>query len=183
MKKNNLLKLLWKGVKGVIFLILFLVFLIIIVQRVFNNNVSVGGYRIFTVASGSMEPKYKVLDMLLVKETVPKDIKLKDDIVYMGKEGTYAGKVITHQVIQIEEGTPRKFLTQGIANTAEDPLVYEDQLFGKVVYKLLFLSLINRVISSNVGFFFIIVVPIGILIFLEILDIKKTKEELNASSQ
>ncbi len=179
-KNSKFLKFLWASIKVILGILITLILAIIIIQRVFNNNASLFGYRIFTVASGSMEPRYKILDMLLVKDTDAKEIALGDDLVYLGKEGTYAGKVITHEVIKIEEKDGKKyFTTKGIIEMAmEDPLVSEDQIYGKVLGRIPLLSGISRIMNNQIGFFFLIVVPMAFLILLEIIDIKNRREEL-----
>ena len=48
-------------------LILLLLF-VIIIQRFSNNSLSLGGVRIFTVASGSMQPEYNIGDILISKK-------------------------------------------------------------------------------------------------------------------
>ena len=181
---NKFIKYLWKVLKIIISIIILSMLTIIITQRVFNNRISFMGYRIFTVASGSMEPKYKVLDMIVAKEINPDQIKVKDDIVYDGKEGTYAGKTITHQVIKIEEKNGKKvFITQGIANPLSDPIVNADQIKGKIVYKLTVFTFINKTLNNNIGFFFLIVVPIGVLLLLEIIDLKEKRERLSNKNE
>ena len=179
-KNSKVLKFLSASIKVILGILITLILAIIIIQRVFNNNASLFGYRIFTVASGSMEPRYKILDMLLVKDTDAKEIALGDDLVYLGKEGTYAGKVITHEVIKIEEKDGKKyFTTKGIIEMAmEDPLVSEDQIYGKVLGRIPLLSGISRIMNNQIGFFFLIVVPMAFLILLEIIDIKNRREEL-----
>ena len=56
------------------------------VQRVTNNDFSIGGIRIFTIVTGSMEPKYKIGDVLIAKETEPSKIKIGDAISYLAKK-------------------------------------------------------------------------------------------------
>lgn len=177
-KENQMLKYLWKTIKIIVTLFILIIIGIIITQRIFNNNVSVLGYRIFTVATGSMEPEYKVMDILFVKESKESQIKVGDDVVYLGKGGTFDGKVITHRVIEIEkENDIVSFHTKGIANDIEDPIVYYDQIYGKVIYKGVVLSFVNKIINNPIGFYLLIVIPVAILITLEIIDRKKEKDE------
>ena len=149
---------------------------IIVIQRVFNNNISIGGYRIFTIITESMVPKYKVHDVVISKTTEANKIKIGDDLVYLGKEGDFNGKIITHQVIGIEENNGYIFRTKGIANTGEDPLVKEDQVYGIVVKKSVILSTISKAVNNPFGFYFLILIPLAILIVLEIIDRVKEKE-------
>ena len=153
---------------------------VIVIQRVSNNKFTLGGYSIFTVVTQSMIPKYQVGDMLLAKSVDTSKLKVGDDVVYMGAVGTFQGKIVTHQIVEIEEGSPRKFHTKGINNMIEDPVIDETQIFGKVVMKLTILSMISKVISNQVGFFFIIFVPIVVLVFGIVMDTvndKKKKSE------
>lgn len=177
-KENQILKYLWKTIKIIVTVFILIIIGIIITQRIFNNNVSVLGYRIFTVATGSMEPEYKVMDILFVKESKESQIKVGDDVVYLGKGGTFDGKIITHRVIEIEkENDIVSFHTKGIANDIEDPIVYYDQIYGKVIYKGVVLSFVNKIINNPIGFYLLIVIPVAILITLEIIDRKKEKDE------
>lgn len=177
-KRNNIFKIIWTTSRILTSIILILVVAIIVTQRVFNNNISFFGYRIFTVATGSMEPEYKVLDMLFVKEVEAEEIKIDDDLVYNGKGKGFDGKIITHRVIDItkdEKGFA--YTTKGIANIAHDPIIRYDQILGKVVFKSVVLSFINRIINNPVGFYLLIIVPIVILVVLEIIDYNQDKEE------
>ena len=76
-------------------------------------------------------------DVLFSKEVQPADIKVGDDISYFGKSGDVKDKVVTHRVTEIEkdENDNLLFHTQGTANIIEDPIVYSDQIYGKVIYK------------------------------------------------
>ncbi len=174
---NKILKILWTIGKILMAIILVIVMAIIVIQKIFNNNVAFLGYRIFTVATGSMEPEYKVLDMLLVKEVDEKDIKIDDDLVYNGKGEGFDGKIITHRVIEIEKDDKGySFTTKGIANIAHDPIIRHDQILGKVIYKSVVLSFINKIINNTIGFFILIIVPIVSLAVLEIIDYQNDKE-------
>ena len=160
-----------------IFVILF--FVVLCLQRFSNNRLSFFDYRMFTVISGSMEPKYVIGDVLISKNIDPSDVKVGDTISYLGKEGTFVNKVVTHEVVDIEKDADGKyyFHTKGLANVIEDPIVYEDQLYGKVIYKSVILSFIYKIISTNIGLFLFIVIPILYIIGSEILSAMLEKEE------
>lgn len=168
-KENKALKIIGNILYILLFVIVLLMLVVVILQRVSDNSISLGGYRLFTVATGSMEPKYEVGDILISKEINPNDIQIGDDIVYRGKEGSFNGKVVTHQVVSIrdEEGN-KKIITKGIANTEEDPEIDSTQVYGKVIYKVNTLSFISQIIKNIYVFYFIIFVPIAIIIFRQI---------------
>lgn len=183
-RDNKILKFIWKTIKIISTIYIVFIIGIIIIQRVFNNNVSIFGYRIFTVATGSMEPEYKVLDIIFVRQTKIEEIKIGDDLVYLGETGDFNGKIITHRVIKIDTVENQTvFHTKGIANPIEDPVVKENQIFGKVLFKGVVLSLINKVINNPIGFYILIIIPVASLIFLEIIDRKKEKEVVEEKNE
>ena len=159
------------------FIILFL--LVVCLQRFSNNKISFLSFRMFTVISGSMEPKYKIGDVLIAKETDPSKIKVGDSITYLGKQGNLSGKIVTHEVKKIDKDNDGKyvFMTQGVANPSPDPIVYEDQVYGKIIYKPIVLSFIYKIVTTKFGMFFLIFVPILYIIGSELLTMMLEKEE------
>jgi signal peptidase len=170
---QDVLKLINNIVYVILFLIVASVLFVVILQRASNNDIALGGIRIFNIVSESMVPKYNIGDVLVVKSIEPQNIKVGDDIAYIGQESTFNQKIVTHQVIKIDyENGEYIFHTKGIANILEDPLVHQNQVFGKVVYKIWILSLISKILSNVYVVFFGIFVPIVILIFWTILKLK-----------
>lgn len=179
-KDNKVIRLIGNILYTLLVLIVVLILITVILQRASNNNLSLGGYRIFNIATGSMEPKYSVGDVLVSKTLMPSEIRTEDDITYIGKEGSFAGKVVTHQVVEIEnENGNYKFHTKGLANTEEDPVISQEQVIGKIVYKVKTLSFISKIIQNLYSFYFVIFIPVALLIFIEIrrivIDIIKDK--------
>lgn len=171
--ENPVLKLINNIVYVILFLIVASVLFVVILQRASNNDIALGGIRIFNIVSESMVQKYNIGDVLVVKSIEPQNIKVGDDIAYIGQESTFNQKIVTHQVIKIDyENGEYIFHTKGIANILEDPLVHQNQVFGKVVYKIWILSLISKILSNVYVVFFGIFVPIVILIFWTILKLK-----------
>ena len=171
-KEHKVLKIIGNILYTIIFIIAILMLLVVVLQRVSNNSLSLGGYRIFIVATGSMEPKYLVSDVLLSKEVAISEINVGDDVVYQGKEGTFKDKVVTHQVIEKwEEDGTYKFITKGIANEEADPEITGSQIYGKVQAKIRSLSYIGKVISNLYVFYFFIFLPIALIIYRQIRNI------------
>lgn len=181
---NRFLKIIFSAIKAIITLFIVGVFSIIFLQRVSNNSVNLAGYGLYTIVSESMLPKYKVYDMIFVKQVDPSAINIGDDVVYEGKEGSFEGKIITHQVIQkrFDDGQ-YKFITKGLNNTIEDAEISETQLMGKVLGKSVILSFISKIINNIYGFYFVVFVPMVVLVFLDIVDAinerRKLKKELD----
>lgn len=178
--KNKFIKLLFNIIKVLVWIFVIIIVLLIAIQRLFNNEVSLGSYRMFTVATGSMEPEYKVYDVIISKEEPLDQIKVGDDLVYLGKERDYKDKIITHRVINIEnEDGKYLFTTKGIANEVADPVVEGNQVYGIVVYRPYLLSFLSHILNNSYGLYFLIIVPLAFLILLEILDRIKDKETEN----
>lgn len=178
-KENKALKIIGNILYSILFLIVVLMLIIVIIQRTSNNSISIGGYRIFAVATGSMVPKYEVGDVLISKEIEPSEIKVGDTVVYKGEVGGFKDKFVTHQIQSInkqEDGT-YKFITKGISNIEADPEISETQVYGKIIYKVKTLSLISKLISNVYVFYFFVFVPIAIIIYKQIRNLIREDEE------
>ena len=178
-KENKALKIIGNILYSILFLIVVLMLIIVIIQRTSNNSISIGGYRIFAVATGRMVPKYEVGDVLISKEIEPSEIKVGDTVVYKGEVGGFKDKFVTHQIQSInkqEDGT-YKFITKGISNIEADPEISETQVYGKIIYKVKTLSLMSKLISNVYIFYFFIFVPIAIIIYKQIRNLIKEDEE------
>lgn len=152
--KSKPLRIIFGIFKTLLTIVLIAMLLVIIVQRVSNNNLSIGGYRIFAVASQSMMPEYKVGDVLVAKEVKPSEVKVGDDLVYLGLKDDFANKIVTHRVMHVsEENGVYSFDTKGIANEIMDPTVNQEQIYGIVSYKTVFLSLIGELMTKASGYF------------------------------
>ncbi len=147
-------------------------------QRFSNNEFAFLNIRMFSVLTGSMIPKYEVGDILISIEKDPNDIEIGDDISYLGTEGEFKDKVVTHAVIDIEtdEDGNLLFRTKGIANEVEDPIVSEEQIYGVVVHNAAFLSFIYNIISTPLGMYLLIIVPVLFIIGYEIISRMLEKE-------
>lgn len=177
-KNKKALKILLMVIKAIISLFIVIVISIIFIQRISNNKLSLGGYSIYTIITESMTPKYKVYDMVISKNINTEDILVGDDVVYQGVKDDFAGKIVTHRVIKKEVKQGKTYFhTKGIANDIEDPLVEDNQILGKVVYKSRVLSLISKVVNNPYGFYFVVFVPFAILLVMEIIDIVDERKE------
>lgn len=175
-----------KIILNIIIYVLCLLFLLVVcLQRFSDNKIAFFNYRMFTVASGSMEPQYNIGDVLIAKKKKAEDIKVGDSVSYLGSSGNFKNKVITHKVISIEIDENGKYLfhTKGIANLVEDPVVYYDQLYGVIIYKASILSFMYKIISTKYGLFLFIIIPLFYIIGSEILSIMLEKEEKRRNIQ
>ena len=183
-KNNKVLKIIMMIMKAIVSFFIIVVISIIFIQRVSNNKLTLGGYSIYTIITESMLPKYEVYDMVITKKVSPNAIAVGDDVVYMGQKGDFADKIVTHQVINIEKkGNEVFFHTKGLANDIEDPLITSSQILGKVTMKSRILSFVSRVVNNPYGFYFVIFVPFGILLVMEVIDIANERKEYKSSKK
>lgn len=164
-------------IETIIIIVISFVCILSILQSTIFENKAIFGYRTYTVASNSMYPVLEFGDVILVKEIEFDDIEIGDIITYKGTVGEFKGKIITHEVVdkEIEDGKVTLKM-KGRANTGYDPLVHSDQIYGKLKYKFIVISIISKIIKTDLGFIFIVFIPIVALIWLEVLNfIKETK--------
>lgn len=177
-EKTNVFNVMATIIKIICIIILILLIAVLGLQRFSKNEIAIGGYRIFSVATESMVPEYLVGDVLIVKEIDENDLQVGDDVSYLGKASTFAGKVVTHRIVEIDETENGKvFHTKGIANEVEDPTITGEQIYGKVVYKTIILSMLTKLVNNMTAFYLVVFIPLGILIFLQIKDIADSKRE------
>lgn len=158
---NKFLRFLGGFIKTVIWIFLAIVLFVILLQRFTNNNITLGGLRIFNIVSGSMEPDYDIGDVIVVKDVRPEKIKVGDNVTYLGTKGQIQGLIVTHQVIErrVEDGK-YYFTTQGVNNKYKDPEISYDQLYGKVIYRTIIFSFISKAMT-NIYMYFAIFLVVG----------------------
>ena len=182
MKKRKFKKIfnLVKGVLNTLLVIALACFVLAVcLQRFTDNKIALLNYRLCSVVTGSMEPKYNIGDVLISKDVDPEAIEIGDTVSYLGAEGNFNGKIVTHEVINIEKNETGELLfhTKGIANLVQDPIVNEKQLYGKVVYKANILSFVYKTISSKLGMLLCVILPLMVIIATEIIATLLESEE------
>lgn len=174
----------YKIIKTIIFLILILYVGFTLIQKI-SGNQSIFGYRIFSVATGSMIPVYNIDDVIAVKEINLDELKIGDDITYLGTKLDVTGKIVTHRIIDIiNQDGKRIYVTKGVNSSVEDPKIEGNQIYGKVIGTIPIITQLNHIIKNQYGFFFLIFLPLVIVIFLEIADtVTEMKREKRAKGE
>ena len=176
-KENKILRFTIGFVKTIITLVLILMLAVILVQRFSSNNFSVGGIRVFTIISNSMLPYYEAGDILILKEENPSNIKIDDNVTYIGKTGQVKGLVVTHKVIdKREEDGKYYFTTKGTNNEIADPEIDESQIYGKVVYKTVLLSALCKIMLKPAGYY-ILFMLVALVVSYQIVSTIFNKDE------
>ncbi len=163
----------------IVLIIISVTCLVLIFQNTFLKNNSIFGFRTYVIASNSMAPVLKYGDVILIKEINYDDIKVDDIITYKGISGEFKGKVITHRVIDIVYNEDTKVLkTKGEANDGIDPDVHESQVYGKLVYKFVLISLISKVVRNKIGFVLFVFIPFALIFVLEVINMTKETKRM-----
>ena len=186
--ENKVFKIVYGIFRTIVMTFLVAYLLFVIIQRLTNNS-SIFGYRVFTVATGSMEPVYMVNDVILVKEVEIATLKVGDDVAYVGASSENKGISITHRIIEITKSDKGEvlYILKGVNNEYEDPAIYGHQILGKVQGKVPVVTLLNHTVKNIYGFFFLVFCPLVLVIFLEIADtivaMKVEKNELRLKKE
>lgn len=134
-------------------------------------------FSIYTIASGSMEPKIMTLDAIVnVRVDSPNDIKVGDIITFVSTSLLSPGKTITHRVIAItkDENGNVCYQTKGDANDIADQACAKYQnIIGKVLFKIPQLGRLQKVLASKGGWLIFILVPALYIIGRDILRLTK----------
>ena len=139
------------------------------------------GYYVFVVVSDSMDPTLKVNDIFLSVKT--DEIEEGDIITFLEDDGPLKGELITHRVETIDKsGDEYIYYCRGDKEGAPlDDGITKDQIVGKYVTIIPGVSWLYRVMSTGIGFFLIIILPISAIFITEIIDLikklKKNEEE------
>lgn len=149
-------------ISTILLVVMIAVVVVIFATRLSGNTPNLFGYQVFRVLSDSMTPTLEVGDVILVKDCEPADIRNGDIITYIGTEGGYKGKTITHRVV--EEPTQRDgiycYHTKGDKTGATvDPEITFEQVKGKYVKTL---PLLNKVYSFFLS-------PAGLIVFIAVI--------------
>ena len=162
-------------------LIFFCIILIVVIvwQRITDSNRSIKGYRLFRIVSGSMVPEYNIDEVVICKEKDINTLKVGDIIVYRGKVGELNGKLVMHEIIDINQNDGElTFNVKGIQNLLGDPNVSSSQILGKVIFKSSLLTYVYA-LATNTYSSFIIIMVLVINVFIAFRPTRKELDEKN----
>ena len=178
-KKINIISFIFQSIETILTLLVVIICLLIVTQRVTNNDKGLLGFRIFKIETGSMEPKYHINDVILVKEIDVNKIEVGDALVYKGNAGQMKGRIITHEVIEIlNEDGKKAFYTKGISNDTRDPKVSESQVLGTVIGTLSILTIITNLLMNSYTLYFLIILPASVYFVFVLIHSSEKKERV-----
>lgn len=181
--ENKIVKVILVLIKILLGIVIGIYLSFILLQRLSRNN-SFFGYRVFTIATGSMTGVYNVDDVIAVKNCNDNILKVGDDIAYEGRENFFKGKVVIHRIVKIEKNRNGKiiFYTKGVNSNVIDPGIAEEQIIGKVLGIVPVITTISHIFKNQLEFFLIVFCPLVLVIVFEMLktitDIKLNKHEI-----
>ena len=130
---------------------------------------------LYTIISPSMTPNIKVYDVVVVKTTDTSALQVGDVISFYSNNVYFDGKPITHRIVKkynTEEGI--SYRTKGDANAVVDnDYVYEQNIVGKVIFKIPALGRVQFFLASQGGWFIAILIPALAVISYDIVKIAK----------
>ncbi len=149
--------------------------LYVTVQVLSHGYVNLGGFMMFRVVTGSMEPTIPVGALLLTRETDIESIVMDDIVCFRTQETAIWGKIVTHRVVGIFEQNGGILLeTKGDANLVADGyFVNAGNFVGKVVWHTGDGSVLANILSlftNKIGFLGCIVIPALVLAGLILKD-------------
>lgn len=146
-----------------------------------------GTYQLFVVRSGSMKPSIEIGSVLLVQPASQvKKIAapLPTPVFHQGDIVTYlvGDDPITHRVVGVEDSDSQfTYQTKGDANrTPDQGKVSEKQILGKTILVVPFVGHAINFAKTQMGYIFLIVVPITLIIYSEILTISSEVKKIFA---
>ncbi len=181
-----------KVILYVIFLLLALIFIIFLfyfgdlLYNIRSGEDKPPLFDAYIIVSPSMVPTINVQDGIIIVRSSPDDLKQGDIISYLATDSYYAGKIITHRIIGIEESEDGVlfYRTKGDNNNVADAvLVNESNVYGKVLFKIPMLGYIRQFLSTYFGWILCIALPFLYLILTEITRVRKLIKNKKTESQ
>ena len=170
-KNKRMTKKIFKYIILNVLIILFVINLILS----FEENTHILGIYMFNIVSESMEPTLNKNDLVLVQKCELSELQEGDIITFKQDERT-----ISHRILNItkDEETIR-FKTKGDNNEIPDQdEVEENQVYGKVVFRIKKIGNIVSYIQNIRGFINIVIFAIIVYILVSLKDKQKNTRKM-----
>lgn len=146
--------------------------LIIIAVIVAMSAVKIpGNYKLLVVQSGSMEPAVQRGAVAVVKPQ--KEYKVQDVVTV--RESVSSKVSVTHRIVKIEKKDGNTFfITKGDSNNSPDTEKRPEQnVTGRLLFSIPYAGYVVDFAKTKTGLLLLILLPCALIIFSEILNIKK----------
>lgn len=140
----------------------------------------------YVVLTGSMVPEIMEKDVVITKKIPAQNLQVRDIITFASSDPRWKGTIITHRIIEkykLNDGS-YEFRTKGdFNNVADDALVQEDNIFGKVILTIPKLGYLQMFLATKSGWIVGIMIPCLCVVSYDILKLfklvgKKTKQKI-----
>jgi signal peptidase I len=130
-----------------------------------------GKYNLYAVQSSSMEPAIGKGSIVLVNKI--DEYPINSVVSYISTD--HDNLVITHRIVAVEHlENGIAYQTRGDSNDKKDPgKITSGDIVGKVILDIPFLGFITNFARTQVGLILLIVIPSTIIIYNELLKIKR----------
>ena len=170
---SNFIKFLFIKLLYIIIIPIIIYDIILIAQSIVKPNVapSIFGIKTFTIISSSMEPTFKIDDIIFVKKIDENQLQIGDIISFIQDKD-----IITHRIEKIEKNEGGLvFITKGDANSTTDiNKVKLSQIEGKYIFKISKVGKIFYILKNKVVF----IIGTIILIICYIIENNKISKKI-----
>jgi len=153
---------------------------IVVSMRMSGEDVSLFGYKVKTVLSGSMEPGIQTGSIIAIKEPEPNYTFEKNDVITFITEEE---KIITHRIDEVRKDDG-SYVTKGDANDAADlePVRQENIIGIYTGLTIPYLGYVSTFVNSKEGLALLLILPGIGLIFYSVVLITKTFMKLDTTN-
>lgn len=134
-------------------------------------------YNAYVVLTGSMLPTIQVKDIVVTKKVEEDKLKVGDIVTFLTPDQRFNGISITHRIIERyynETDNKYYYKTQGDNNNiADDVLISNDNIYGKVILKIPKLGYIQDLLASKSGLIIVIIIPCLAILSYDIVKVLK----------
>ena len=134
-------------------------------------------FNAYVVLSGSMLPTIQIKDVVVTKKIPEEKLQINDVITFISPDERFGGISVTHRIIDKiydESKGIYTYRTKGDNNNiADSVLVPNDNILGKVIFKIPKLGYIHDVLSSKGGLIILVLIPCLVILSYDIMKIFK----------
>lgn len=183
-KKDNPLKFIVGVISYAIFIWLVLLGITLLIYvgdikiRQLKGDYSTPKYNAYVVLTGSMLPEIKIKDVVITKKVDANKLQANDVITFISSDVRLsAGINVTHRIqekIYNEETGKYSFVTKGDNNNTRDAaLAEEDNILGKVIFKIPKLGYLQDILAAKGGWVIVVIIPCLAILSYDIMKLGK----------
>jgi len=162
-----------KKVLSIILIVLIFILLLFNIVSIFEF--SFFGFRIFKVATGSMEPTLTINSIIVVKKT--DDLNIGDIITFQDSRG-----YTTHRIVEMNEDS---ITTRGDANNVKDTPITREAVIGKVLIYFNIFGFLGYLLKNPVMWFLLLLIGLLVIFIIPVkiphlkkVNVKENIEEI-----